>query len=515
MMENDQSERLKLQIVNQAFNGYVRTFSIQNEEYIDIREFLNDAFHLHKSELLVILNEYNMVKTSCCLIVEFEKTIASTAAVSAGNDDNDDEVDGERLIKQTFYFWTDHIIIASGEDFDRQYQKHVVGEILKNVDEAAVEGSGFTLSRIISLDIQACSYSPLRGSSYIPTPAKVNSKVAVVNVQNKHDEKCFMWAILSAIHTVKKNPQRLTHYLQYQNELNFDGICFPVRLQDIDKFTRQNSTISINVYYYDDEEDSVYPLRVSGEVKERHIHLLLIVDGVNMSRVSRVHTTATKIRKMVENGCIRTHYCWIKNLSRLISRQQSKHGHKIHICDRCLNFFNNEDALAKHKAYCTNECQIEMPSEAAKWIQFNHFEYQLKSPFVIYADTEAYLKQLSLNEQHQVFNKNCCTNVYQNHRIYAVGYYFKCEFDESFSFYASSGNSVDCVDWFMKELEFIAGKVAKSLLYNHRMNELTADEKRSLKDPDAICFICKRKFEVYELRAREHCHFTGNNNSFI
>jgi hypothetical protein len=30
------------------------------------------------------------------------------------------------------------------------------------------------------------------------------------------------------------------------------------------------------------------------------------------------------------------HFAWIKNLSRLVSSQLSKHDHKKYICDRCV-----------------------------------------------------------------------------------------------------------------------------------------------------------------------------------
>ena len=40
-----------------------------------------------------------------------------------------------------------------------------------------------------------------------------------------------------------------------------DGIEYPVRLEDIDKFEKQNPSISITVFGY--EEKSVYPLRNS------------------------------------------------------------------------------------------------------------------------------------------------------------------------------------------------------------------------------------------------------------
>lgn len=49
--------------------------------------------------------------------------------------------------------------------------------------------------------------------------------------------------------------------------------------------------------------------------------------------------------------------------------------------------------------YCWNTCTIEMPSETTKWIHFKNYKNKLKAPFIIYADTEAYLKHLDTEDK--------------------------------------------------------------------------------------------------------------------
>jgi len=58
--------------------------------------------------------------------------------------------------------------------------------------------------------------------------------------------------------------------------------------KDIDKFEKQNTTISVNVYGYE-YGIGVYPLRISNYIKP----LLLISEGETQ------------------------HYCWIKSISRI------------------------------------------------------------------------------------------------------------------------------------------------------------------------------------------------------
>ena len=53
------------------------------------------------------------------------------------------------------------------------------------------------------------------------------------------------------------------------------------------------------------------------------------------------------------------HYCWIKDIIKLLSLQTSKDGHVRHVCFRYLNTFKTENSLASHHEYCkTHEAII-------------------------------------------------------------------------------------------------------------------------------------------------------------
>ena len=168
------------------------------------------------------------------------------------------------------------------------------------------------------------SYNHLRGETWIPLPEELANKKAIINMQNK-DNKCFLWSVLRALNLYKKNekgeillddkgeylqvnhPERVDKNLMLkENNLNMEGIEYPVSLRDIDKFEKQNQSICIIVFGYDGK--SVYPLRNSNNVDREH-----------------------KIRLMLigENGV--EHYCLVKNQSRLLSSQVSKHNGKKNI----------------------------------------------------------------------------------------------------------------------------------------------------------------------------------------
>ena len=97
--------------------------------------------------------------------------------------------------------------------------------------------------------LKICRYSPIEGSSYIESPKKIRNTHSVINIQNE-DNKCFLYSILAALHPVKDNPQRVSNYESYIEELNTDGISMPMTLNKIRKFEKMNN-LTINVYMTD------------------------------------------------------------------------------------------------------------------------------------------------------------------------------------------------------------------------------------------------------------------------
>lgn len=56
------------------------------------------------------------------------------------------------------------------------FENDVINHVKRKVDEVMVEGSGFTLSKIIKLCVQIFKYEPLRGSSFIDLPSALKKK---------------------------------------------------------------------------------------------------------------------------------------------------------------------------------------------------------------------------------------------------------------------------------------------------------------------------------------------------
>jgi len=96
----------------------------------------------------------------------------------------------------------------------------------------------------------------------MPLPKVLADKKAIANIQN-HYEKCLLCCVLAALHPTdryNKNPQRISHYHPYEQELNTDGISFPKPLHMIERFEKLNQ-LSINIFGFEDGE--VLPLSIT------------------------------------------------------------------------------------------------------------------------------------------------------------------------------------------------------------------------------------------------------------
>ena len=73
----------------------------------------------------------------------------------------------------------------------------------------------------------------------------------------------------------------------------------------------------------------------------------------------------------------------------------SKHHGGIY-CLNCLHSFKTENKLKSHKKVCESKdfCNIVMPSEDSKILEFNQYQKSYKAPFIIYADLECTIERL-------------------------------------------------------------------------------------------------------------------------
>ena len=367
-----------------ALRNFARVYTINGREGTDVRSFFLSV----RGSITRILRNNRRIKVKLVLICNMEKTSAL----------------GEIIIAPS-NFSSEIELNLDGTDEDDLFVRMTEIAIENMASQQQVEGSGWRLHSIIRLELHVVSYNPLRGEAWVALAKELANKNAIINPQNK-DDKCFLWCVLRALNPRKKDSERIDKKLkEKENTLNMEGIEYPVSLKDIDKFEKQNPSIFITVFGYEDK--SVYVLRNSENTNREHNVILLLIkeEGVN-------------------------HYCLVKNLSRLLSSQVSKHDGKKYFCMRCLNPFNNQKALDKHEEYCSNHeaIKIIMPKKGTM-LRFENYHRGEKVPFVIYADFESCIKSIHTFGPNP---ENSYTKQYQKHEPISFYYYIK-SFDSEVS----------------------------------------------------------------------------------
>ena len=141
----------------------------------------------------------------------------------------------------------------------------ILERIANLINGSSGGGSGWVFYKIIKLELHTVSYRPLIGNIWILLLKELADKKAIINMKNK-DNKCFMWCVQRALNPTNNHPERVDKELiSKQDTLNMKGIEYPVSLEDIDRFEKQNPNISITELGFN-EKDKVHPLRVSEHV---------------------------------------------------------------------------------------------------------------------------------------------------------------------------------------------------------------------------------------------------------
>jgi len=107
------------------------------------------------------------------------------------------------------YFHTRPVLVSAAYEPQLLDFSAIITELNNAVDQFTCHGSGYVMTCVTKLFVVMVLFNPLTGgggSSYIPTPRWIANEHAVVNVKNLHDNMCFMWAVLSALFPVKKDP---------------------------------------------------------------------------------------------------------------------------------------------------------------------------------------------------------------------------------------------------------------------------------------------------------------------
>ena len=427
----------KIKELNRALKGHAKSYGIELQDNLNPLNHFTKTRALVESHLENLLKDMKGFKFIETLEVTFEK-------------DTIDSKTGKRVsIYKTAFFNGKAKTITKANDIEHELSMSRQ-EILNVIDKWVSEGSGWVIDRIDSHYINVTTYTPLHGSSYIELPKNVDKKMI--------------------------------------NELNYDGIDFPLSQKHYNKVEKQNS-IRINVFGY--ENGQPFPIHISKETFEDQMNLLLITEDE------------------------KKHYVIIKDFNAFMYNQ-TKHKEKKHFRMFCLQCFSSERILSNHVNNCLtiNGAQaINMPKQGENVLKFNNFHKQLPVPFIIYADFKAITKKVQGCKQSEEMenekNKRSYTEGYQTHEDCGYGYKLVCCYRERYSkpihTYLGEDTVYKFMDKMLEEVEYCKAVVKKCF---NKPLVMTEDDEQRFRTMDG-CHICGNKYTDKDVRIRDHCHITG------
>ena len=199
------------------------------------------------------------------------------------------------------------------------------------------------------------------------------------------------------------------------------------------------------------------------------------------------------------------HICLIKDINKYLYRN-NKHQNKKYFCVRCLNSFNSEENLNKHKDLCikhnTKSEKLVLPKENSI-LKFNKINEMIKTPFTICYDIETYGKYLKDTKQHTKIQN---TTHEQLLKPYLIGYILKNNYDDIYSEKCQIFTGERCIEKMLLNLIFTERPYINKII-DEKFNKPIEKNPDLSKFNSNICHLCNEKIE--DNPVRNHCHYSG------
>ncbi|XP_053208508.1 uncharacterized protein LOC128392507 [Panonychus citri] len=330
----------RFHLLSTAMGKRFVVYRADNLEVADVSGVYQD-FGLNIQQILKFgIDKLKLIKAGISIQVEMVK----------------ESLDGSQFVKPTFTSTLLKFYPAS--DIMAKIGK-ALSEIDSFIDQYTQKGSGWSVARFIHCDVIFGLYKPHKGGCRsIQLPNDLKNKKCLISPDTISD--CFMYSVLAGLHTPQYNPQRVTLYRRYLDLYDFSDVRGNVSVHQIKKFTRKNA-ISVNVYSYDVDSKTIWPIKVMDKENTKHVNLLLYND----------------------------HYFTITNFNRLASTSGTRNNY---FCYRCICSFNNQERLDAHRNDCLNHTPqklvLPQPGSRKSVITRNDYRKESRFPYIIYGDFE-------------------------------------------------------------------------------------------------------------------------------
>ncbi|CAH1767592.1 11897_t:CDS:1, partial [Entrophospora sp. SA101] len=405
--------------------------------------------------------------------------------------------------------------ILSENDIDEHILLSAV-EIDNKIIEYMDKGSGWCLERIEMLFIEVYPYRRTVGGSFEPTPKRLANTKCTINPDNSKtgDDMCLKYAFgpyFATLDGITKNLQRLSVIKPYLNIVNLDGIPMPTPIcsRTFEKIEKQNPTISINVWKWNEENCEPKPVIAS---KNRYLSNSCKIEGCNHPRPYECHEkrphiinlmALSKVKKIVDNKenlisnidregkyGSKTHFLWIKNPDKLAFKD-SKHTTKKFICDGCFISFTTETGCNNHKDSCPGLGEapqvVTMPKKGGKnFEKFKNFSRMMYAPCVIIADFECshILKDENYGgKMHKIAEQTANSFAYSVHWI---------DTGETWGPFIYRGPNAS--EEFVRKMDYELKQINKVL--EIKVDKIVNNEYQKKFDNADKCWICNEAFRI-------------------
>ena len=309
---------------------------------------------------------------------------------------------GEIVHSEVFAFRGNGFKVIRGSPFRGNLQK-AVGDIERNVSEFLYMGSGWIMSKPLSIDVEVMRCEPLYGeggcSKHIVKFLRNGGISPIINQleEDNNDGLCFYNAIATGMCGGKNATKKMIRRFLKEKLNLHDGTktsFSPMKVKDIASFEEKfNFTKSINVVYKD-EEGTILPLYASKKIHLKPLVLMLFY--VSSEEEGEDYKEAPTF-----------HYAYVNDPRKLFAQRQKGIRRKdydnddkivrtrnTYICWNCVNPLKTRGSYESHVKFChtNNTQQITMPNPGDK-ITFKKQEHitsrSFKAAYILTFDFES------------------------------------------------------------------------------------------------------------------------------
>ena len=302
---------------------------------------------------------------------------------------------GDEVITNVSHFPGD-IILKNVKGFDNLKLMKDVNDFLDS-DELhhGLIGSGFSLVGLENFIVKLVGFNEIGGKGHVlMKDVKLSGVISIDNSKELTDkcfELCCMYHFNKGTKELKKDPQRITKYFKngyiYPRIEAVENKEFVIHdYQEYESIDKDLGVTRLHIFEYSHEDKVCTKFYTSSKIIDSEI------DAEKLVEQNLIILYVPPLDVDDEYG----HYCYVKDVNKLIRTQTSKHDQKRHVCPVCVKHFSNTaKGMLDHMQNCLNivnnnqNLDVEYNVMKDKNIKFKKFSAFEKKRFSMYCDFES------------------------------------------------------------------------------------------------------------------------------